>query len=192
MAYATDAEVRALEGLEDETVFPAALVAEAIAFADLQVDTITGTSWEHKPFTRTLDGNGRQSLHLPSLVFPRSLTAVTIDGAALAPTDWAGWVLTEEGYVLRDTGTFPLRWPGQNVTVSGTAGVTTAPTPDIAWCARTLARQYLLDLVSRVPDRALSIQSDFGQISLAQAGAKGRPTSLPDVNAILMRHVHLV
>lgn len=192
MAYATTDEVRALEGLEDESVFPAEVVAEAIAYADLQVDTITGTSWEHKPFSRTLTGSGRRDLFLPGLVFPRSLTAVTIDGSALDPADWAGWVFQEEGYVVRDSGVFPSTWPGQNVTVEGLAGATPSAPVDIAWCARTLARQYLLDLVSRVPDRALSVQSDFGQVNLAQAGAKGRPTSLPDVNAVLNRRRHML
>src|SRR5690348_6853373 len=57
------------------------------------------------------------------------------------------------------------------------------PTPEtIRWCVRTLARQYVLDHVSRIPDRALQLQSEFGSIQLAQAGGYWRPTSLPEVN----------
>ena len=60
------------------------------------------------------------------------------------------------------------------------------PTPEtIRWCVRTLARQYVLDHVSRIPDRALQLQSEFGSIQLAQAGGQWRPTSLPEVNARL-------
>lgn len=60
------------------------------------------------------------------------------------------------------------------------------PTPEtIRWCVRTLARQYVLDHVSRIPDRALQLQSEFGSIQLAQAGGSWRPTSLPEVNAKL-------
>ncbi|MFJ9964217.1 hypothetical protein [Streptomyces avermitilis] len=60
------------------------------------------------------------------------------------------------------------------------------PTPEtIRWCARTIARQYVLDTVSRIPDRALQLQSEFGSIQLAQAGGSFRPTSLPEVNAKL-------
>ncbi|MFE6159807.1 hypothetical protein ACFQ7F_12950 [Streptomyces sp. NPDC056486] len=60
------------------------------------------------------------------------------------------------------------------------------PTPEtIRWCVRTIARQYCLDLVSRIPDRALQLQSEFGSIQLAQAGGNWRPTSLPEVNAKL-------
>ncbi|MFE2245254.1 hypothetical protein [Streptomyces lavendulae] len=60
------------------------------------------------------------------------------------------------------------------------------PTPEvIRWCVRTIARQYVLDTVSRIPDRALQLQSEFGSIQLAQAGGSWRPTSLPEVNAKL-------
>lgn len=60
------------------------------------------------------------------------------------------------------------------------------PTPEtIRWCVRRLARQYCLDLVSRIPDRALQLQSEFGSIQLAQAGGSWRPTSIPEVNARL-------
>jgi hypothetical protein len=60
------------------------------------------------------------------------------------------------------------------------------PTPEtIRWCVRTIARQYVLDTVSRIPDRALQLQSEFGSIQLAQAGGSFRPTSLPEVNAKL-------
>ncbi|AFU62201.1 hypothetical protein TG1_6 [Streptomyces phage TG1] len=60
------------------------------------------------------------------------------------------------------------------------------PTPEtIRWCVRTLARQYVLDSTSRIPDRALQLQSEFGSIQLAQAGGNWRPTSLPEVNAKL-------
>ncbi|WP_371800893.1 hypothetical protein OHA38_20465 [Streptomyces sp. NBC_01732] len=63
-----------------------------------------------------------------------------------------------------------------------------APPETIRWCVRTLARQYCLDLVSRIPDRALQLQSEFGSIQLAQAGGTWRPTSLPEVNAHLNRY----
>ncbi|WP_411144967.1 hypothetical protein [Streptomyces sp. x-80] len=63
-----------------------------------------------------------------------------------------------------------------------------APPETIRWCVRKLARQYCLDLVSRMPDRALQLQSEFGSIQLAQAGGHWRPTSLPEVNAHLNRY----
>ena len=44
--------------------------------------------------------------------------------------------------------------------------------------ARVLARYHLLEQVSRIPDRAISVQSEFGQIQLAQPGMN-RPTLCP-------------
>ncbi|MCX5153696.1 hypothetical protein OG914_06685 [Streptomyces sp. NBC_00291] len=63
-----------------------------------------------------------------------------------------------------------------------------APPETIRWCVRKIARAYCLDLVSRIPDRALQLQSEFGSIQLAQAGGNWRPTSLPEVNAHLNRY----
>ncbi|MER5258539.1 hypothetical protein [Streptomyces sp. NPDC002855] len=112
MSYATVEEVRALDGLEDTTLFPDGTLADAIAYAVEVVEVYCGRKWE---------------------------------GTDAAPET-------------------------------------------IRWCVRTLARQYCLDLVSRIPDRALQLQSEFGSVQLAQAGGNWRPTSLPEVNAHLNRY----
>jgi hypothetical protein len=63
------------------------------------------------------------------------------------------------------------------------------PVPEgIRWCVRMMARQLCLDAVSRIPDRALQLQSEFGSIQLSQAGGNWRPTALPEVNARLNRY----
>lgn len=183
MAYATVAQLRALDGLSDATAYPDATLEEGIAWAEHLIDTYTGTSFEAKAFTVTVDAPNSYSLTIPVL-FPRTLTACAVDGVAVSP---AGWVLYPEGVILRPDGTPFL---GYQVTLSGTAGYSTTVPPDVAWAARTLARQYAIDLHSRIPDRALSVQSDFGNIPLAQAGGPGRPTSLPDINAVLNRNRH--
>lgn len=110
MAYATIEELRALDGLDDASLFSDELLSDAIDFAVETVETYCGQKWD-----------------------------------------------TAEN-----------------------------PTPEtIRWCVRTLGRQYVLDHVSRIPDRALQLQSEFGSIQLAQAGGNWRPTSLPEVNAKL-------
>ena len=124
-------------------------------------------------------------------LFPSAVIDVTENGSVTAGT--SSWVLLEDGHLVRDDGTGftspTSTYPAANCEVRYEHGL--EPTPvEIRWAARTLARQYVLDLVSRVPDRALQIQSDFGQITLAQAGAVTRPSSLPDVNAVLNRHRH--
>ncbi|WP_330174554.1 hypothetical protein OG875_13970 [Streptomyces sp. NBC_01498] len=112
MSYATVAELRELDGLDDTALFPDATLSEAIDYAVETVENYCGRRWE---------------------------------------------------------------------------GVDAAP-ETIRWCVRRIARQYVLDLVSRVPDRALQLQSEFGSIQLAQAGGDWRPTSLPEVNAQLNRY----
>ncbi|MFF2406722.1 hypothetical protein [Streptomyces sp. NPDC058092] len=109
MSYATTDELRALDGLDDSSIFPAETLSEAIDFAVETVEVYCGRKW------------------------------VGVD----------------------------------------------SPPETIRWCVRTLARQYCLDGVSRIPDRALQLQSEFGSIQLAQAGGNWRPTSLPEVNSKL-------
>ncbi|MBM7770631.1 hypothetical protein JOD54_000835 [Actinokineospora baliensis] len=71
---------------------------------------------------------------------------------------------------------------------TGGAWTTQAPPPvAIRWAVRTIARQWCVDLHSRIPDRATAVTTEFGQTTLAQAGGPWRPTSLPEVNAVLNR-----
>lgn len=112
MTYATLAEIRALDGIEDVSLFPDETLSDALAYAVETVESYTGRRWEG----------------------------------------------------------------------------TEVPPETIRWCVRTLARQYCLDLVSRIPDRALQMQNEFGSVQLAQAGGTWRPTSLPEVNAQLNRY----
>ncbi|MFH9802818.1 hypothetical protein ACH4M0_11330 [Streptomyces albidoflavus] len=110
MAYATIEELRALDGMEDSSLFSDELLSDGIDFAVETVEVYCGRKWDSAE----------------------------------------------------------------------------CPTPEtIRWCVRTIARQFVLDTVSRIPDRALQLQSEFGSIQLAQAGGNWRPTSLPEVNAKL-------
>ncbi|GGM48473.1 hypothetical protein GCM10012275_19290 [Longimycelium tulufanense] len=107
--YATVADLRALDGLNDEYVYPDAVLSEAIAFAVETVTEYCGQDWE-------------------------------------------------------------------------------APPVAIRWAVRTIARQWCIDLHSRIPDRSLQVNTDYGQVTLAQPGGPFRPTSLPEVNAVLSRY----
>ena len=188
--YTSIAEVRAMNGMDDVTAYPDATITEAINFAEELIDHYTGTSWVAKAFSVTLTGNGSSGIRLHTnlvpLLFPLTITAATIDGVAVP--SFAGWALYPEGLIIRDTGSFGSSTVGRNIVIAGTAGAATTAPKDVAWAARTLARQYVIDLVSRIPDRALQIQNDFGSVQIAQASTHpDRPTSLPEVNARLAR-----
>lgn len=83
------------------------------------------------------------------------------------------------------------RWvPVADTYVGDLVTVVGPPPVSIKWAARTIARQWAIDLHSRIPDRATSITTDYGQTNFAQAGGHWRPTSLPEVNAVLNRYRH--
>ena len=188
MAYTDLATVRALDSLTGESAtYTDAMITEGIAWAKDIIDTATGTSWEYDAGSVTLDGNGLSTI-FTGVVNLRTLTDVTIDGDDTI--DFSGWVVRTDGFVLRDTGTFPTSTVGQNVVLDYTAGATSAAPDDIAFCARHLARWYVLRLLSQHPDNALSIQNEYGTVRLAQPDGNYGPTSLPEVNAILRRRNH--
>lgn len=184
MPYCTTADIRAVQGLDDPAAYPDAVLTSAVAQAEALIDTYTGTSFTYKSFTETLDGSGTEVVRLRTL-FPRTLTAVTVDGVAQTTT---GWHLYDEGLIVRPSGYFTLDY--RNVIISGTAGATSTPPAEIVWAARTIAIGFVLQLESRIPDRALSLQNEFGQVQIAQAGGLGRPTEYPAVNAALNRFRH--
>jgi hypothetical protein len=187
MAYAVVADVRALDGLSDAAVYPDATLQTGIDYATELIDGYTGTSFEAKAFSVTLDGSGSMRQYV-GVLFIRSLTSVTIDGVAQTLSDI---VFQPDGVIVHKNGIFLRWWWGQNVVVSGTAGVTTTAPERIKWAARTIARDYALNLHSRIPSRALQLSNEMGQFEVrAQAGGPGRPTNLPDVNAVLNANKH--
>lgn len=188
MAYAVVADVRALDGLADVTTYPDATLQTGIDYATALIDSYCGTSFEAKAFSVTLDGNSNYVIPT-GVLFIRSITSVTINGVADSPSNYYG---RKEGLVVNVTGGFfPSSVFGANVVIAGMAGVTTTAPEDIKWATRTIARDYALSLHSRIPSRALTITSESGSIEVrAQAGGTGRPTALPDVNAVLNRNKH--
>lgn len=189
MAYSTEYDVRAMEGMGDVLAYPDSMISDGLLVAEILIDEYTGTSWEAKAFSLTLSGTGGSRLTLTDpfdgrrILFPRSVTSCTVDGDAQTT---GGWALFPEGYVLRDEGTFTYTAPGNNVVIAGTAGISTAVPEDVAFACRTIARQYCIDQVSNVDDRAVMLQTDMGTVRLSQPGQK-YATGIPPVDAILMR-----
>jgi hypothetical protein len=187
VAYAVVADIRALDGLSDIVVHPDATLQSGIDFATDLIDDYCGTSFEAKAFTVTKDGTGRVDLYI-GVLFVATLTSVLIDGVSVPVGNFKA---RPEGVLVRTDGVFTPSLYGLNVIVSGTAGVTPTPAEDIKWACRTVARQYALELHSRIPSRALQVSNELGQFEMrAQAGGPGRPTSLPDVNVVLNRNKH--
>ena len=187
--YTTPAEVRALDMIVGESAtFPAAEIVDAIEYATEIIDDYVGAPFVQRYQRDVLNGSGSQVLRLTKM-FPKTILAATIDGTALSASEIADAAVFDDGTIQRKDGVWSYTTPGNLVIVDYEHGSATTAPNDIRWCARTLARYHLLEQVSRIPDRAISVQSEFGQIQLAQPGMN-RPTPLPDVNVVLNRHRH--
>jgi len=187
--YTSPVEVRSMDSISGESAtFPTADLVESITWASDVIDDYTGASWVYRYERDVLDGTGTDHLKL-SKMFPRTLLAASVGGTALTSSQLADIALRENGVIVRGDGVWNWTEPGRQVVVAYEHGVQKTPPADIAWAAKTLARYHLIEQVSRIPDRALSISSEFGNIQLAQPGMN-RPTPLPDVNVILNRHRH--
>ena len=177
---------------ENPAVYTDAMIDTGILLAEMLIDEVTGTTWEYKTKTITVDGDGTTELNTGTL-FVRTITSATVDGVAETVT---GWVGSDLGYIERGTGVFTVPTSttlGRNVTVTFTAGATATAPADIAWCARTLAREHCLRERSRTPTNALQTVTDMGTFTHVQAGGPfNNPTSNPEVNQILRRRCHKI
>ena len=187
--YTTPIEVRNMDSITGESsTFPTADLVEAITWATSVIDDYTGASFVYRYERDVLDGTGSDHLKL-SKMFPRKILSASIDGTALTSAEISDIALHENGVIIRGDGVWSFNDPGKKVIVEYEHGIQKTPPSDIAWAAKTLARYHLIEQVSRIPDRAMSISSEFGNIQLAQPGMN-RPTPLPEINTILNRHRH--
>jgi hypothetical protein len=188
--YATPAEVRAMDMISGEaSTFPAADLVGAINYATAVIDDFCGASFVQRYQRDVLNGTNSQVIRVTQL-FPETLLAASIDGTALTAGEISDTALFEDGTMMRKSGVWTYTTPGNKVIIDYEHGLAATAPEDIRWAARTLARYHLLEQVSRIPDRAISVQSEFGQIQLSQPGGLNRPTPLNDVNVILNRHRH--
>ena len=187
--YATPAEVRNMDSILGEaTTFPAADLVDAIDYSAAIIDDYTGASWVQRYHHFTLNGTDTDTIRVP-VMFPTTLLSASINGSALSASKISEVALFDDGTLQRKSDLWDYTTPGNLVVIEVEAGVGTVAPNDLRWAARTLARYHLLEQVSRIPDRAISVAWEFGQIQLAQPGMN-RPTPLPDVNVVLNRHRH--
>lgn len=187
--YSTPIEVRNMDSISGETsTFPTADLVEATTWAEAVIDDYCGTSFVYRYKRDVLDGTGTDTIKL-SKMFPRKILAASIDGTALTSDELSKISLYDSGVIVREEDVWERTPEGKKVVIEYEAGISKTPPPDIAWAAKTLARYHLIEQVSRIPDRALSISSEFGNIALSQPSMT-KPTPLPDVNVILNRHRH--
>jgi hypothetical protein len=188
--YTTPAEVRALDMIAGESsTFPAADLVAAINYSTAVIDDFCGASFVQRYQRDVLNGNNDQTIRVTQM-FPETLLSASVNGTALSASEVSNCALFEDGSITRKDSVWTFTEPGNLVVIEYEHGAGTEAPEDIRWCARTLARYHLLEQVSRIPDRAVQVQSEFGSITLSQPGGHTRPTPLNDVNVLLNRHRH--
>lgn len=180
--YFTEVELRDLPDVSDATKYPTARVEAARAWIEAIIERECGTSFVVRDHTDVVDGGNRT---VSVRRYARAVTAVSVAGVALTAAELAALVITPTGQLYRTSG-YAL-WPKgiQNVSVTYSAGYSTTPPADLKDAALWAARWKLLDRKSGIPDRALSIANEFGNINLATAGRE-RPTGLPEIDATIV------
>jgi hypothetical protein len=187
--YSSPSEIRAMDSISGESsTFPTADIVKAIAWSMDVIDDYVGASFVYRFHRDVLDGTNTSDIQL-SHMFPQVIISGSIDGTALTATQISNLNKYKSGVIRLKDDSWTYANPGGQIKINYEAGVSKTPPSDIAWAARTLARYHLLEQVSRIPDRAISVQSEFGNIQLAQPGMN-KPTPIPDVNVILNRHRH--
>ena len=186
---AIPAEVRSMDSISGETTaFPAADLVAAIDYATQIINDYCGASFVQRYHREILNGTNNDTIRV-SQMFPTTLLSASIDGTAFTAQEKTDTALFDDGTMQRKSDTWTYTDPGNKVIVEYEAGAGTVAPADIRWAARTVARYHLVEQWSRIPDRAISLSSEFGNIQLAQPGMN-RPTPLPDVNVVLNRHRH--
>lgn len=191
--YTDLATVRAMEGMGSSSQFPDATINTAIGVAEELIDQVTGTSFIYKAFTGYGYGTGQRRCRIARedgtpVLFGRTISSATIDGTAVGDT--SGWSFDAVSAVWHDEGdVFDVaEVPGPpNVVIVGTAGKTSAAPEQIQRVAALLSRHIVLEDVSRVESRALSISNEYGQVRLSTPG-RLYPTGVPMIDAVLDRY----
>ena len=112
----------------------------------------------------------------------RSLTAVSVDGTALTPSDF---VVFPGGHLVYQVGTIPTG--DRNVVATYTHGLS-APPGDLVECALRLGLVAVLDTKNSMMDRAVTVTNEAGTFTIGQANDEDRPFGIPEVDAVIVRH----
>lgn len=180
--YVPLAQIRAEPNLSDANVFTTAELEAALAWFESLAEDHCRTAFVPRFARETFDGTGTTGARLRTS-HARRLLAATIDGATVSTT---GWDLYPDGRVdTRDAGvTFSVG--RRNVAVSYEHGLDRPPA-DLVRAALTAVRWRLLtDASQKIPDRAISLVNEFGNVQMAVPGTD-RPSGIPEVDAVLNR-----
>ena len=186
LEYFTEAELRALPQMDNETKFTLARCEAAAAYIVAIIEREVGTSFISRTVTaEKYDGDGTINLWLRALRV-LSVTSATENGIAVTDT-----LSFRNGALRRYSASSysPNRWASgiDNITVTYASGYSSTVPADVKEAALKGTRAHLLSTManSAMDDRRTSMTSDMGTVSFVVAGTD-RPTGYPDVDAVIM------
>lgn len=180
------ADIRAQSNITGQAKFTTTLLEDARAwFTDLFTD-YCGFSPVPRFAHELINGSGTNRLVLTTnKAYIRTVRYAAIGGTAISTDDLAKWDVDEGVIDGRLAGTV-FTAGEHNIEIGYEHGLDTPPA-DLRRAALTAIRARLLgDLNSQMPDRAISMSNEFGNIQYAQPSQRF-PTGYPDVDAVLRR-----
>jgi hypothetical protein len=174
-------DIRALDGLSDVAKYPNAKLEEARAWFEDLAERFCGVAFVPRYGRDVLDGDGTTTLLLSRMRI-RKLLSVKVDGVAVATSDFK---VSSIGKLTRTAGSFPTTAP-QNVEITYEHGYD-APEDDLRNAALTAIRDRVMGPKTGIPDRAVSVQGEFANVTLSTAGPD-HPTGIPSVDEVLIAY----
>ena len=186
LEYFTEAELRALPQMADDTVYTDARVDAAAAFVVSVIEREVGTSFIARTVTDERHDGGGYAVVLKR---PHVLSVTSAAESGVAVTDT---LRVEAGVVRRygsATDVTPVAWTAgsQNVTVTYQAGYSAAVPADVKEAALRATRAYLIESNSNaiMDDRRSSLNTDTGTINYTLAGTDA-PFGYPAIDAVIV------
>ena len=176
---ATLPEIRSLRDMDNVAKYPATKVAEAMAHAQGLFEHYTGRAFVGHYGRVIRDGNGSSTLWLPQPNVSKILSC-KIGGEEV---DTSGWIIAPSG---RITTTSAIPVGTANVDITYEHGATPVPA-DVRGAYLIFCRYLLLSEYTRKDQTTIS-ESHEGVYRTFATAAVGRPTGLPEVDAVLNRH----
>lgn len=169
--------LRAFDASLDATAYTDTEVKTARAYVEAEFRRISGRSFTPRSAVETVPvSNG--------VFYVENVDAYRVVAATL------GGVAVDVSTVTIDhigKGGFTTTVTDDVLTVEYEYGFNAVP-DDVRRAALLRARTVLADRDSGIPDRAMSVNMDGAQFSLATAGRSGFETGIPEVDAILARY----
>lgn len=162
-------------------VTAAQALIDARNWAETLIEWSTGVAWVPRTAYESLDARGREEVVL-SCPLPRTLRALTIDGATETLTDWK---LERHGTLRRLNGGEISTLNARGLVVWYDHGADAPPAP-LLEAAKKAAANRILERSSQTSWRLTGMTSEGATVSFARTD-RDHPTGLPDVDAVIMQ-----